>query len=133
MLDDNNFAVVATVNEDGSPHTSVVWVDRDDDALVFTTTARRRKGRNLARDPRVSVTVLDSEDPYRTIDIAGTAELLPDPDKRLPARLSLTIRGGVTAAGARGRSTVDRACRSGTDHRLRNLTLRNSTSGFPAV
>ncbi|WP_216914097.1 PPOX class F420-dependent oxidoreductase [Nocardia noduli] len=93
MLDDNNFAVVATVNEDGSPHTSVVWVDRDDDALVFTTTARRRKGRNLARDPRVSVTVLDSENPYRTIDIAGTAELLPDPDKRLPARLSLKYVG----------------------------------------
>ncbi|PXX61686.1 PPOX class probable F420-dependent enzyme [Nocardia tenerifensis] len=88
MLDGKNFAVVATVNEDGSPHTSVVWVDRDDDALVFSTTAGRRKGRNLARDPRVSVTVLDAQNAYRTIDIAGTAELVADPDKRLPARLS---------------------------------------------
>ncbi len=88
MLDGRNFAVVATMNEDGSPHTSVIWVDRDGDTLVFTTTAQRRKGRNLARDPRVSVTVLDSQNPYRTIDIAGTAELVPDPDKELPARLS---------------------------------------------
>ncbi|MEV0706136.1 hypothetical protein [Nocardia aurea] len=41
MLDGRNFAVV---NKDGSPHTSEVWGDGDDDALVFTTTARRRKG-----------------------------------------------------------------------------------------
>ncbi|MFE6862437.1 PPOX class F420-dependent oxidoreductase [Nocardia sp. NPDC057668] len=88
MLDGKNFAVVATLNADGSPHTSVVWVDHDDDAVVFTTTAQRRKGRNLARDARISVTVLDARDPYRTIDIAGLAELVPDPDKRLPARLS---------------------------------------------
>lgn len=88
MLDGKNFAVVATLNADGSPHTSVVWVDRDDDALVFTTTAQRRNGRNLARDPRISVTVLDARDPYRAIDVAGLAELVPDPDKRLPARLS---------------------------------------------
>ncbi|WP_433565675.1 PPOX class F420-dependent oxidoreductase [Nocardia sp. CA-151230] len=93
MLDGKNFAVVTTVDEDGSPHTSVVWVDRDDDALVLSTTAQRRKGRNLARDPRVSVTVLDSRDPYRTIDIAGTAELVADPDKQLPVRLSRKYAG----------------------------------------
>lgn len=93
ILDGKNFAVVATLNADGSPHTSVVWVDRDDDAVVFSTTAQRRKGRNLARDPRISVTVLDSRDPYRTIDIAGTAELADDPDKQLPLRLSLKYTG----------------------------------------
>lgn len=93
MLDGKNFAVVATLNEDGSPQTSVVWVDREDDALVFTTTDRRRKGRNLARDPRISVTVIDSVDPYRAIDVAGTAELVPDPDKELPARLSRKYMG----------------------------------------
>ncbi|MEU8898819.1 PPOX class F420-dependent oxidoreductase [Nocardia sp. NPDC048505] len=88
LLDGKNFGVVATMNADGSPHTSVIWVDREGDALVFTTTAQRRKGRNLARDPRVSVTVSDARDPYRTVDIAGTAELIPDLEKRLPARLS---------------------------------------------
>ncbi|MFE3230037.1 pyridoxamine 5'-phosphate oxidase family protein [Nocardia sp. NPDC059228] len=49
MLDGKNFAVVATANEDGSPHTSAVWVDRDDDAPVFSTTAQRRTGRNRLR------------------------------------------------------------------------------------
>ncbi|MET8431057.1 PPOX class F420-dependent oxidoreductase [Nocardia sp. NPDC004860] len=93
MLDGKNFAVVATVNEDGSPHTSVVWVDRDDDGPMFSTTAQRRTGRNLASDPRVSVTVLDSRDPYRAIDIAGAAELIPDPGKQLPARLSRKYAG----------------------------------------
>ena len=65
MVDGRNFAVVATVNPDGSPQTSVVWVGLDGDAVVFSTTAARRKTRNILRDPRVSVTVID--DPERTL------------------------------------------------------------------
>jgi PPOX class probable F420-dependent enzyme len=88
LVDGRNFAVVATLNPDGSPQTSVVWVGLDGDAVVFSSTANRRKARNLARDPRVSLTILDSADPYRTVEIRGTAELVDDPDKALPRRLS---------------------------------------------
>ncbi|RKT06512.1 PPOX class probable F420-dependent enzyme [Streptomyces sp. 3211.6] len=88
LLDGRNFAVVATLNPDGGPQTSVVWAGRRGDAVVFSTTAGRKKARNLARDPRISLTVYDRENPYRSVEIRGTAELLPDPHKELPRELS---------------------------------------------
>ena len=88
LLDGKNFAAVATLNEDGSPHTSIVWIAREGDMVLFSTTAGRRKGRNLARDPRISLTVVDAQNPYRSVDIRGVAELIEDRDKLLPRRLS---------------------------------------------
>ncbi|MFJ8212657.1 PPOX class F420-dependent oxidoreductase [Streptomyces sp. NPDC096033] len=88
LVDGRNFAVVATLNTDGSPQTSVVWVGRRGDDVVFSTTAGRKKARNLARDPRISLTVYDRENPYRSVEVRGTAELLPDPHKELPLELS---------------------------------------------
>ncbi|MEV6669052.1 PPOX class F420-dependent oxidoreductase [Streptomyces sp. NPDC051162] len=93
LLDGRNFAAVATLNSDGGPQTSVVWIARDGDAVLFSTTAGRQKARNLARDPRVSITVLDSENPYRSVDIRGTAELIEDRGKSLPDLLSRKYRG----------------------------------------
>jgi PPOX class probable F420-dependent enzyme len=88
LLDGKNFATVATLNEDGSPHTSVVWITRDRNTVLFTTTAGSLKGRNLARDPRISLTVIDAQNPYHSADIRGTTELTEDRDKSLPRRLS---------------------------------------------
>ena len=88
LLDGRNFATVATLNQDGGPQTSVVWIARDGDTVLFSTAAGRQKARNLARDPRVSVTVFDVANPYRSVDIRGTAELTEDPQKSLPRTLS---------------------------------------------
>lgn len=88
LVDGRNFATVATINPDGSPQTSVVWVGRDGDAVVFSTVATRRKARNMVRDPRVSLTILNAENPYQTVEIRGRAELRDDPDKELPRLLS---------------------------------------------
>jgi PPOX class probable F420-dependent enzyme len=66
----------------------VVWISRDEDTVLFSTTAGRRKGRNLTRDPRISLTVIDAQNPYHVVDIRGTAELIDDRDKWLPRRLS---------------------------------------------
>ncbi|HEX4211990.1 MAG TPA: TIGR03618 family F420-dependent PPOX class oxidoreductase [Candidatus Dormibacteraeota bacterium] len=63
LVDARTFATVATINADGSPQTSVVWVRRDGDRILFSTTTGRLKGRNLARDPRVSVTLSLSTTP----------------------------------------------------------------------
>ena len=63
LLDGRNYAVLATVNPDGSPQTSVMWVGRDGHDLLFSTVEGRVKHRNMRRDPRVSVTVIDSADP----------------------------------------------------------------------
>ena len=70
-----HFGIVGTVGEDGRPQTSVVWVDTDGERLLFNTKPSRAKGRNLVRDPRVSVTVWDRDDPYRYFEVEGTAEL----------------------------------------------------------
>jgi PPOX class probable F420-dependent enzyme len=93
LLDGRNFATVATLNPDGGPQSSVVWVTREGDSVLFSVTSRRRKARNLARDPRISVTVFDLENPYDSVEIRGTAELIEDTDKALPGTLSRKYLG----------------------------------------
>ncbi|WP_326824658.1 PPOX class F420-dependent oxidoreductase [Streptosporangium sp. NBC_01639] len=88
LLDGRNFATVATLNPDGGPQSSVVWILREDDTVLFSTTTGRRKARNLAKDPRISVSVFETENPYNSVEIRGTAELVEDGDKALPHRLS---------------------------------------------
>jgi PPOX class probable F420-dependent enzyme len=93
LLDGRNFATVATLDPDGRPHTSVVWYVRDGDDLLFSSTGRRRKVKNLQRDPRIAVSVFDRENPYHAVDIRGTATLAVDEAKELPVRLSQRYLG----------------------------------------
>ncbi|HEY7071517.1 MAG TPA: PPOX class F420-dependent oxidoreductase [Acidimicrobiales bacterium] len=93
LLDGKNFAVVATLDRDGSPHTSTVWYVRDGDTVLFSSAGHRAKIRNLERDPRVSLTVYDLANPYSAIDIRGTAALEVDAQRELPARLSQRYLG----------------------------------------
>ncbi|MGW7207966.1 PPOX class F420-dependent oxidoreductase [Streptomyces sp. NPDC054837] len=88
LLDGKNFASVATLGPDGSPQNSVVWIKREGDTVLFSSVDHRQKVRNLRRDPRISVSVYDLANPYTSVEIRGTAEILPDPDKRLPHDLS---------------------------------------------
>ncbi|WP_367133077.1 PPOX class F420-dependent oxidoreductase [Saccharothrix sp. HUAS TT1] len=78
LVDGKNFAAMATVNPDGSPQTSVLWVTRDGDDLLFSTLRDRAKARNLVRDPRASVSVWSSEDPERYAEIRGTVTVEVD-------------------------------------------------------
>ena len=75
LLQGPNFATVATVNPDGSPQLSIVWIDWDGRHVLFNTAVGRVKPRNLERDPRVSVLVIDREDGYHWVAVRGTAEL----------------------------------------------------------
>ena len=93
LLDGKNFATVATVNPDGGPHSSVVWVAREGDTVLFSVTSVRQKARNLARDPRISVSVFETENPYNSVEIRGTAELVEDQDRTLPDLLSRKYLG----------------------------------------
>jgi len=87
LLDEPNHAVLATINPDGSPQTSVVWVGRDGDDLVISTAAGRRKERNIRRDPRVSLSVYDRADPERYAEIRGLAAVTEDAGRKLAAAL----------------------------------------------
>jgi PPOX class probable F420-dependent enzyme len=93
LLDGKNYAVLATVNPDGSPQTSVVWVGRDGGDLLFSTVEGRKKHRNMVRDPRVSVSVIDSADPENYVELRGRVSLGPDPDRALDTQLSWKYDG----------------------------------------
>lgn len=73
VLDSRVFVTVATLQPDGSPHQSVVWVGRQGDDLLFVTGVDKVKVRNLRRDPRLSVAVNPPDDPYGYAVISGTA------------------------------------------------------------
>jgi PPOX class probable F420-dependent enzyme len=66
---------VTTLRNDGSPHSTIVWVDTDTDEVLFNTAVGRAKERHLRKDPRVSLLVVDPEDTYRWLAINGNAEL----------------------------------------------------------
>jgi PPOX class probable F420-dependent enzyme len=72
LLDSANFVHLCTVMPDGSPHSTVVWgATHDDHAIVFTNNPGGLKGRNMARDPRVAITVVDRDNPYRAGQLRG--------------------------------------------------------------
>ena len=93
LLDGRNYAVLATVNTDGSPQTSAMWVGRDGNDLLMSTVQGRVKYRNMLRDPRVSVTVHDAADPENYVELRGRAMITPDPGGRLDNRLSWKYDG----------------------------------------
>src|SRR5579862_3799637 len=65
------FAQLATLMPDGTPHVSPVWVDYDGKNIVINSAKGRVKDRNMRRDPRVGVDLLDPDNPYRHISILG--------------------------------------------------------------
>jgi PPOX class probable F420-dependent enzyme len=93
LLDGKNYAVLATVNRDGSPQTSVIWVGRDGDDVLFSTVEGRVKHRNMVRDPRVSVTVIDTADPENYVELRGRVSMTPDIGRRLDTQLSWKYDG----------------------------------------
>ncbi len=67
-----NYAHLATLMPDGSPHSVAVWVGIEDAHIViFTGLPDSRKARNLATDPRLAISVVDYENPYRTAQVRG--------------------------------------------------------------
>ena len=65
------FAHLATLNSDGSPQVTPVWVDFDGTNVIVNTARGRVKTKNLAREPRVAVSIADPENPYRYLGIQG--------------------------------------------------------------
>ncbi|GGV69743.1 MULTISPECIES: PPOX class F420-dependent oxidoreductase [Streptomyces] len=93
LLDSPVFVTVGTVQPDGSPQLSPVWVKRDGDDLLISTTVDRRKKKNLDRDPRISVVVVDPQSPYEYAEIRGTAEITTEGARDLIDELSVKYTG----------------------------------------
>lgn len=71
LLEGANFGHLATVLPDGSPHAVPVWIGVEDDHVVFFTQPQSRKARNLERDPRVAISLVDLDNPYRGAHLRG--------------------------------------------------------------
>ena len=73
LFEEKNFAFLATLMKDGTPHVTPTWVDIDksNNTILINTAKGRVKHRNISRDPRVSVSVIDSSNPYHMVSVRG--------------------------------------------------------------
>ena len=74
---------LATVRQDGRPHVVPIWFHMDGDKIVFNTGKGSVKGRNILRDPRVSITVDDQAPPYSFVTVEGTVSISEDREETL--------------------------------------------------
>jgi PPOX class probable F420-dependent enzyme len=76
FLDENPYiGIVTTLRADGSPHSTVVWVDVEDGKVSFNTATGRAKPKHLEHDPRASLLVVDPKDDHRWVAVSGPAEM----------------------------------------------------------
>jgi PPOX class probable F420-dependent enzyme len=94
LFDGKNFAVLSTLEPDGQPQSTVVWVKCDGDDILFALPKSRRKTANLNRDPRAAVVIFDAASPYESVQVQGTASIEDDPDGMLIDELSHKYTGG---------------------------------------
>ncbi|MFF1510106.1 PPOX class F420-dependent oxidoreductase [Streptomyces sp. NPDC058326] len=88
LLDAPHTAVLCTLNPDGAPQSSLVWVSRDGGELLISTQQGRRKERNILRDPRVGLTVFDPADPNLYVEIRGEATVTEDTGRAFAVRVA---------------------------------------------
>jgi PPOX class probable F420-dependent enzyme len=94
LIDRPNFAHLATLMPDGSPHSAPVWIAREGDLLLIGTEATSVKGKNTQRDPRVAISIVDFRDPYMEAQMRGSVvERRPDPQLKYYDRMSQKYTG----------------------------------------
>jgi PPOX class probable F420-dependent enzyme len=105
LIDRPNFAHLATLMPDGSPLSTPVWIGRDGDRVMISLSDGSLKGKNTARDPRVSLSIVDFDNPYEELQIRGrVVERRPDPDLKVTDPISHKYTGKpfpreITTAG----------------------------------
>ncbi|MFJ6134753.1 PPOX class F420-dependent oxidoreductase [Kitasatospora sp. NPDC092286] len=93
LIDGRSFAVVSTVQPDGGPQSSVVWVARDGDDILFSTVEGRRKHLNLVKDPRASLLVNPPENPYSYVEVRGSVTVTREGGRELIDQLARKYQG----------------------------------------
>jgi PPOX class probable F420-dependent enzyme len=98
FLEERRFAVVATINEDGSPQQTVVWYELQGDRIMMNTRVGRVKELNLKRDPRMSFCI---EDGYAYTFVKGRVELDYDPERAQADIKALAVKYDGQESGER--------------------------------
>ena len=79
FLDESPYVAVATtLREDGSPHSTIVWVDVEGDKVSFNTALGRAKPKHLEHDPRASLLMVDPNDAFKWVAVSGPVEMTQD-------------------------------------------------------
>ena len=87
--DTKAFAHVATLGPQGEPQSSPVWFDWDGTHIKFSLTTSRQKYRNMQREKRVAVSIMDPSDSYRYLEVRGELdEIEPDPNIDFISRMA---------------------------------------------
>ena len=94
LIKEKIFANLATLMKDGSPHVTTVWVDTDGKNVLINSSTDRVKVKNMERDPRVAISVVDPADGYRSVIVRGKVkEIAPDQDHKHINSLSAKYTG----------------------------------------
>ena len=92
LFDGTNFAVLSTVEADGMPHSTVVWVKRDGDDLLFALPTSRLAA-DLNRDPRAAVVIFDAAHAFESAQVPGTASIDGGPGRHAGRSAVSSIHG----------------------------------------
>jgi PPOX class probable F420-dependent enzyme len=84
---DGQVASLATIGRNGFPQVTEIWFLHDDGEIKLSLNTSRLKTRNLKRDPKCSLLMLDLENPYRYLEVRGTARIEPDDDYAFASKL----------------------------------------------
>jgi PPOX class probable F420-dependent enzyme len=93
LFDSKHFATIATINPDGQPQLSIVWCAIDGDEILVSTVEGRRKHLNLERDNRVSIIASPRDEPYKYVEVRGTAAMTRKGGRELIDQLAYEYRG----------------------------------------
>lgn len=96
LLESTAVAFVSTIGPKGEPQTTPIWFVWHDGVVRFSLVEGRQKLRNLRRDPRLSVVIVDPADPTWYVELRGTAELQPDPELSVERAAAIKYRGEHT-------------------------------------
>jgi PPOX class probable F420-dependent enzyme len=92
--DKKAFAHVATVGPHGEPQNNPVWFDVQDGKIRFSLTTDRQKVRNVERDPRIALSIMDPDNPSRRLEVGGKVTgVRPDPEKKFIDRMAQKYLG----------------------------------------
>ncbi len=105
-LDAPEYATLATLQPDGSPQLSVVWVARDGDELLVSTIEGRQKHRNLLHDPRATLLVFPAEQPESYVEVRGSVTMTREGGRDLIDRLAREYDGVERFTGDDGTDRV---------------------------
>jgi PPOX class probable F420-dependent enzyme len=128
LFEGANFAHIATVLPDGGPHTVPIWVELEGDRIAFFTQEGSRKARNIARDPRVALSIADFDNPYRYATVRGRVVDRVDGEAALEVMDRMSVRTRASRSRTASRVSPTSSSPSGARSGSSGSSTRRASS-----